>query len=565
MSRRQIQKLQKQELKEEESEEEEKIAHKPSLFNLLNQEEETTEPTQSEPIQLEPIVKIKIKKNRFEFNEDLEVFTEPVVVKQSYTHLLVINPKALDYNLEIKSQFGSRVFNANQSSSKKKFIKKTFLATPDDTWPRLLKNGIDMTVEDGLHSFTHSKSYSQTQIKFIRAISTHDPEQLTAIIRNDPYHIDTLLQLSQVASHNGDLTQAGNLIDRALYAFEKSFTNGFGVSSSSKLDFRRIENRPFYLALFRHVQFVARKGCWKTCFELCKFIYSLDLSDPMGILYQIDYYAIRSGNYEWVIQFINDNQFLLNLVNWNYSLSLAKFLNGDTLESESLLKSAFLKFPQLASKFSLSSTKFFSSLDFPINHPLGFISAQTDLYYVRDKSLFENETLSWFTNVFQSIDLNSFKLGDPVFQAIPLNFSRNVYLSELNASIQNLPLSSLNLEFHGYDPMPPIDAIPSIYDSRRTIDGSILGAFLGTLMPWTGVDDGLIEPEIEEEGRRRRPRRNFEQVAGDQLPGVFPEGMIEAIGGAENAPIFFQALRDAFANLFVGAEAEREIDNQEED
>ena len=43
-----------------------------------------------------------------------------------------------------------------------------------------------------------------------------------------------------------------------------------------RLDYRRQENRAFYLALYRHMTYVGSRACYRTALELCKVIINLD-------------------------------------------------------------------------------------------------------------------------------------------------------------------------------------------------------------------------------------------------------------------------------------------------
>lgn len=119
-----------------------------------------------------------------------------------------------------------------------------------DYWPRLdSKLGLEMQIvessrADGttLFSFSHSRAYQSVQKSFYDAVASHNPDQLTALVQHHPYHIDSLLQLSHISRASGNTTQAAELIERALYAFEKSFHPSFNISTSQRrLDFRRLE------------------------------------------------------------------------------------------------------------------------------------------------------------------------------------------------------------------------------------------------------------------------------------------------------------------------------------
>jgi Transcriptional repressor TCF25 len=87
------------------------------------------------------------------------------------------------------------------------------------------------------------------------------------------------------------------------------------------LDFDRVENRPFFLALHRQITYVnpsstyyifvtcflvcsdlQRRGCVRTAFEFSRLMYSLDpWNDPHGSLLHLDYLSIKSGMHQWLL------------------------------------------------------------------------------------------------------------------------------------------------------------------------------------------------------------------------------------------------------------------------
>lgn len=98
-----------------------------------------------------------------------------------------------------------------------------------------------------------------------------DPEQFWRILTKLPWHADTLLQMSEVYRHQeGELifvilcallievilehAQSVDYLNRALFTYERSFIGAFTFSSgTNRLDFDRVENRPFYLAVARMI------------------------------------------------------------------------------------------------------------------------------------------------------------------------------------------------------------------------------------------------------------------------------------------------------------------------
>jgi len=113
-----------------------------------------------------------------------------------------------------------------------------------------------------------------------------------------------------------DLSQASEYIDRALFAFERAFAPGFNIAQGNvRLDFDRVENRGFYLALIRNLQcvsnlllsysfrsnenlslliafflfrllcrFLGRRGCWVTSFTFAKLLLAMDPHTDVRLL-----------------------------------------------------------------------------------------------------------------------------------------------------------------------------------------------------------------------------------------------------------------------------------------
>lgn len=77
--------------------------------------------------------------------------------------------------------------------------------------------------------------------------------------RVDEPTFSLLVSVSEVYRQQSDLGAASDFIDRALFAFERAFVPAFNVSlGTARLDFGRVENRGFFLALTRDLQCVIR-------------------------------------------------------------------------------------------------------------------------------------------------------------------------------------------------------------------------------------------------------------------------------------------------------------------
>lgn len=136
-------------------------------------------------------------------------------------------------------------------------MKTTWLVNSKDTWPQVGKSGLSMNLlenKQGVQYFTyeHSQSYRQIQNRFLESVESLNPDNIVAIINDQPYHIDALIQLSDLCKLSEDLAMAAELIERALYCLEYAFHPLFNVAQGNcRLDYRRQENRlvHFYIIL----------------------------------------------------------------------------------------------------------------------------------------------------------------------------------------------------------------------------------------------------------------------------------------------------------------------------
>lgn len=237
-------------------------------------------------------------------------------------------------------------------------LRTTWLVSSKENWPPIPKGGLSMSLVEskppGCPYFTyeHSQNYRALEKRFLEAVESLNPDNIVTIINEHPYHIDALLQVSELCKLSEDLSMAAELIERALYALECAFHPMFNVlQGNCRMDYRRQENRGFFITLFKHLQFVGDRFCYRTSLELCKLLLSLDADgDPLAVKLFLDFYALRAREYEWFIELFEEWESLKNLSqlpNFAYSIAIAHFQisNGDTHKADDLLRDALLMFP----------------------------------------------------------------------------------------------------------------------------------------------------------------------------------------------------------------------------
>ncbi|PWN88461.1 DUF654-domain-containing protein [Acaromyces ingoldii] len=249
---------------------------------------------------------------------------------------LALAASALDPAIELKRQFGAAAIKAYENEAgggggreaararaaalahNSNLRAHNILIQPKETWPPIARTVTGLTMEmipiEGrgkLGAWVHSKNYKRAQLQFLQSVQSYDPNHLYNLLRTFPWHIDTLLQLSDVSRHQGDLGQASDFNARALFAFERTASSAFTgalLSSSGppQVDFDRIENRGFWLAAHRNVNFLGRRGTWRTALEWVKLLIGLDSeTDPHGMILWLDFLSIKARQHRWLLDTID--------------------------------------------------------------------------------------------------------------------------------------------------------------------------------------------------------------------------------------------------------------------
>ncbi|XP_045789755.1 transcription factor 25 [Trifolium pratense] len=280
-------------------------------------------------------------------------------VKQDAVSILLVDPKHLSAENELIRIFGSKVVKSfensnNQPSSSRQMrgvrrvrhnLKKTFLVTPANTWLPL-DDSLSMQfleTKNGYNYFryVHSPSYSQYQNSFEAAKAINDINGIASILQHRPYHIDSLLTMAEYFKVVGEQQISADTIARCLYALECAWHPMFTpLLGNCQLKYKHDANKPIFTALFTHMKNLDRRGCHRSALEVCKLLLSLDSDDPMGAIFCIDYFALRSEEYAWLEKFSeaykSDNSIWL-FPNFSFSLAICRFyLEGEASKDASI-------------------------------------------------------------------------------------------------------------------------------------------------------------------------------------------------------------------------------------
>lgn len=365
--------------------------------------------------------------------------------------------------------------------------------------------------------FVHDQAYQQTQREFLIAVNQGNPEGFVQNLS----HAESLIQISHLYRVSEDYKMASEMIERALMVFERSFHPKFNLATAnSRLTYKRPENRTFFITIFKHISYCHRRGLRRTPFEYSKLLLSLEPeNDPLQAIQLIDFYALRSEEYDYVIDFYKKWDRSQKLPNMSYSVALAHFMKSKNAKQT---KEENIKHLHWADEFLQRALKIFPNFIIPLldacsgepsdelkkctyfdysvygtNYQLvpETVEVLISLYVRRSYILWKQKpVVAWLERNVECL-VNKFKSGELTderhqiehWQAfpkvVPKNLLRHIVLCDLD---MKLPTSASSSTFLDIDPYPPTDSIVS-YDpksssaSNQAGQGESSGSIIGDL------------------------------------------------------------------------------------
>ena len=349
-------------------------------------------------------------------------------------------------------------------------LRRNALMPGKDEWPRAPSGGLGMVVEEKLpntntvYRMVHNAAYKDVQRQFDMCVESMDPQRLIHLLQYNPYHISTLLQVSEIAKHQGDHAVSADLLERALFNIGRSAHSTFGKQlggGRANLDFIYMENRELWLVGWRYIANLGMKGTWRTAYEWAKLLLSLDTDDPYCMKLVIDHLALRGREYAHFVELCTQTKFSRGweaFPNIQCSLGLAYLRLNKPRECRQQLHLAMGRYPWIFCRLV-------QELDInPIPQPIwGKLPPNeahalfTELYIARAKDLWNTpEVVALVVEVADT-------LGDqekPVEQPphITQDIARHVIVSDIPRVTAHLPAKFTAGRISAADPLPPYES-----------------------------------------------------------------------------------------------------------
>ena len=369
-------------------------------------------------------------------------------------------------------------------------LRRNAFMTGKEEWPKATSGGLGMEVvkigPNGIteYRFVHNTFYQDIQNQFAACVESMEPQRMiqmlqynrktfplkggSQLIRFQAYHISTLLQVSEIAKQQGDHSVAGDLLERALYSFGRSVHSSFAAALSEgkvRLDFRRPENREFWLATWRYIINLGQRGTWRTAYEWAKLLLSLDPEgDPFCVVLIIDQLALRGGQSAHFLKLGNSSLYHRLWIlrpNIQVSSALAEYKTKQVSKATDVLREAVSAYPWIFGRLFqvLNIDKIPASIwgKEPRSNREKF---DCEMYIHGSKDVWNTpQTIALLAEAAGS---TAVRKPAPVHEdPITLNEARHVFLSGAPTLLSLVPREFTSMTANSSDPLPPDDSFPS--------------------------------------------------------------------------------------------------------
>ncbi|KAK3048243.1 hypothetical protein LTR09_010404 [Extremus antarcticus] len=445
-------------------------------------------------------------------------------------------------------------------------LKRNIFIQGKEEWPNATGGGLGMEIEekraDGtiLYRYAHNTTYRDAQHQFDIAVESMDPQRLVVLLQQNPYHIATLLQVSEIAKQDRNHTVSGDLLERALFSFGRAVHSSFAktlAAGKARLDFKRPQNRELWLASWRYMQNLSMRATWRTVYEWAKLLLQLSPEeDPYAMWLALDQYALRARQ---DIDYLNLSRSpifkdrLQSMPNVALSQGLAEWRAGNKSKGQQALFKTVGQYPWVVARLMQELNLQPPPAVWGKEPRTECEKLQTELYATRAKDLWATPEASAFLMEVASAlppDVEPAKVDAEA--KITESQARHVLLSDTPALISLIPRGFTEQLQSSSDPLPPSGTYePAAPREART-------------QPPSAFDDIAAETVALQEWftsilpANRRPTTEEDVLAMAARGGVTPEELQQRI-------IRMEELRDMLVEVRDGPSDENDVEEEDEE
>ncbi|XP_037075958.1 transcription factor 25-like, partial [Pollicipes pollicipes] len=476
-------------------------------------------------------------------------------------NVLTIERKHLNPDAEMRRMFGRDVVDQRRTGRRRGpgHPRAFAMVTNVHRFPPPVRQGLSMELVETRGSeqwfqFVHSAQYQEVEHQFVAAVESVNPDNILGLMNRHPGHVNSMLQLSEVCRLGEDLALSAELLERTLFTLEAAAHPLFSVTSgAARVDYRRRENRPLFLALFRHARALSERGCHRTALEFCKLLLSIQpVDDPLGAVLILSHYALRAHEYQWLVRLHEQWEPVRNLSqlpSFAYSVPYALLQLSEAAsepadaaarrqQADAGLQRALLMFPSMlplllehcdiTPALEVQQCALFQSAAAERSQPPA-LTMLCRLYAERSADLWKVSVVSGWLQSNAAAAVRLVEQQDPRvadgqetrrkrYPGMPLSICRHVVVADIKQAMGFLPPEVTARPVVGYDPLPPPDSTAGYALTRRPRTHGVtnpLASFFYSMLP--NFDPNNPPEVLLDEGAAAGP------AAGDDGVGLGEE------------------------------------------
>ncbi|CAK7197505.1 hypothetical protein SEUCBS139899_000152 [Sporothrix eucalyptigena] len=342
-----------------------------------------------------------------------------------------------------------------------------------DTWPRGTSGGLSMkqlqmdSTGATEYTFVHSPAYLHLEDTFITLVMMHNPHPLIQFLRQHPFHIASLIQISRVAKlQDQNASLASDLCERALFSFGRSALSSFRQAlgqGKARLSFYRPENRQFLLAGYHYIVGLMGLGTYRTALAWTKLFLSVMPHDEYVLLLFAQSLAVRAFEARWFIDYLGGEEDSPVAVTENPMGEYIRQSLVPALVQAKNLEGARAALSRGLSRLPWLYGAIFQTLGLDVPRAVWGITPRNDdetlytqLYLHLTKELWDAQPVKTLLQEVASTAIKADASSLPLPQPVNLSLARFVYLDSTPALMALVPQNMLHAApNYDFDPLPP--------------------------------------------------------------------------------------------------------------
>ncbi|CRG97844.1 transcription factor 25, putative, partial [Plasmodium gallinaceum] len=275
-----------------------------SILNKINKEEKKGQEEKKEK-EKEKDKKKEELSDIYNERNNLHLFA---CTHEKYEYCLKLEKNNFDVNIELKRIFGKDFVKDKKyiQKSKIKYLKNWLV---QDYTTKTIQPPLTMVFNNNEFKIEKSKLYLEADNLFYMLLDSHDIQSMNDLLKKYPFHIETLLVLSEYYNEASNYEIANKFIKMSLLLLQNIFHINFHpnfLNNNTKIFVNPFlyDNKALYKSLYIHMLSLENDACTILSSDISKLLCKIDLhNDLCSIILRIDNIILKCNLFEFLVFF----------------------------------------------------------------------------------------------------------------------------------------------------------------------------------------------------------------------------------------------------------------------